>query len=83
MMRVGELLVIRRKDITTDSDDLAIFLSKRKNYQYREEQTVNFRKSGKITCPVSIKSKLLSFLPDSSDSQYPVIRRIISSKKSN
>ena len=33
--------------------------------------------------PVSITSKLLSFLLDSSDSQYPVIRRIISSKKGN
>ena len=50
MMRVGELLAIRRKDITIDSDRMAIFLSKRKNGQYREGHTVNFRKSGKITC---------------------------------
>ena len=83
MMRVGELLAIKRKDVTIDSDRMAIFLSKRKNDQYREGHTVNFRKSGKITCPVSITSKLLSFLPNSSDSSYPIIRRIISSKKGN
>ena len=48
MMRVGELLAIRRKDITIDSDNMAIFSSK----YLIEGHTANFRKSGKITCPI-------------------------------
>ena len=75
MLRCNELLGIRRKDISIyTTDHLTIFLIKCKNDQYREEHTVYLKKSEKVTCPVSITSRLISLLPDAEDLPYSIIR---------
>ena len=60
----GLLLSVRYKDINTEEHKMIIFISTRKNDQYREGHFSNIYESGKVTCPASITQKLVYLLPD-------------------
>ena len=77
-LRIGEILSIQVKHIQMSPPGMTIFLPKRKNDQFRSGSTVHIARSHKPTCPVAITERLLQMLPDSPDSNRPVVRRILS-----
>ena len=66
-------------DITLFTDQMCIFVPKRKNDQIREGHTSVIATSGKLTCPVSVPERLVSFLPEPRNPHCPLIRRIVKS----
>ena len=58
---------------------MSIYVSKRKNDQYREGNTILLAKSGKSTCQVSVTVRLLKCLKGSSP-KSPLLRCIVKSK---
>jgi integrase len=63
LMRVDEIIKVRRKDVVIVNDYMTVFCSRRKNDQLSKGHTIFFARSGKITCPVSITEQLLAKLP--------------------
>ena len=55
--RISELLSVKVKD--TSCDGMSIFVSQRKNDQFRERHTSIIARSSKVSCPVSISERLL------------------------
>jgi len=55
---------------------------KHKNDQYKDGHISVIARSWKPTCPVGVTERILSLLPDSSGSSYPIIRRIVNSRHS-
>ena len=78
--RMDEIRNLSVKDISICSEYMSVFIPKRKNDQYREGHTSLLTRSHKATCPVSITERLLKFLPLSSESSSPLVRRIVKSK---
>ena len=67
-------------DITLFTDRMSIFVPKRKNDQIREGHTSVIARSGKLTCPVAVTERLVSFLPEPRNPHCPLFRRIVKSK---
>ena len=80
LFRISELLSVKVKDITIVHDSMSIFVSKRKNDQFREGHTSIIARSGKVSCPVSITERLLVLLASPKESFSPVLRRIVRTK---
>ena len=78
--RIDEIRTLTVKDVSICDEYMKVFISKRKNDQYREGHTSFLARSHKSTCPVSITEKLLKLLPSTSDSSSPLVRRIVKSK---
>ena len=68
LFRVSELLNVSVKDVSTDDIGISVFISQRKNDQFREGHTSVIARSNKISCPVAITERILSLLPDVKDS---------------
>ena len=81
LFRVSELLNVRVKDVSIDDIGMSVFISQRKNDQFREGHKSVIARPNKISCPVAITEKILSLLPDAKDSCFTVLRRIVSTKK--
>ena len=77
--RISELLSVKVKD--TSGDGMSIFVSQRKNDQFRERHTTIIAGSSKVSCPVSITERLLALLACPKKSRSPVLRRIVPTKK--
>ena len=77
LFRISELLSVKIKEITTFHEGMSIFVSKRKNDQFREGHTSIIARSGKVSCPVSITERLLVLLASPKESCSPVLRRIV------
>ncbi|CAH3142377.1 unnamed protein product, partial [Pocillopora meandrina] len=75
LFRISELLSVKIIDITIVHDGMSIFVSKRKNDQFREGHTSIIARSGKVSCPVSITERLLVLLVSPKESCSPVLRR--------
>ena len=82
VFRISEVLSIRVRDVTIFDDFMKVYLIKRKNDQYRDGHVSVIAESRKPTCPVGITERILSLLPDSSGSSYPIVRRIVNSRHS-
>ena len=82
VFRISEVLSIRVRDVTIFDDFMKVYLIKRKNDQYRDGHVSVIARSQKPTCPVGITERILSLLPDSSGSSYPIVRRIVNSRHS-
>ena len=80
LFRISELLSVKIKDISISDDSMLIFVSKRKNDQFREGHTFIIARSSKVSCPVSITKRLLVLLASPKESYSPVLRRIVSTK---
>ena len=59
---------------------MSIFVSKRKNGQFREGHISIIARSGKVSCPVSITERLLVLLASPKESHSPVLRRVVRTK---
>ena len=77
--RMDEIRNLSVKDVSICSEYMSVFMPKRKNDQYREGHTSLLTRSHKATCPVSITERLLKLLPSSSESSFPLVRRIVKS----
>ena len=74
-LRISELLQLQVGHITVNHDDhMSLFLPKRKNDQFRKEQSVCIARTNKRTSPV-VGLRLQKF-GDKPDSPYPLVRRI-------
>ena len=82
VFRISEVLGVRVRDVSIFDDFMKVLLIMRKNDQYRDGHVSVIARSRKPTCPVGITDRVLSLLPDSSGSSYPIIRRIINSRHS-
>ena len=82
VFRIGEVLSIRVRDVSIFEDFMKVYLIKRKNDQYKDGHVSVIARSRKPTCPVGIIERILSLLPDSSGSGYPIVRRIVNSRHS-
>ena len=80
LFRISELLNVKVKDVSISSVGMSIFVSQRKNDQFREGHTSIIARSGKVSCPVAITERILALLADSKESDLPVLRRIVSTK---
>ena len=65
------------KDISISDVGMSIFVSQRKNDQFREGHTSIIARSSKVSCPLSITERLLALLASPKDSCSPVLRRIV------
>ena len=79
-MRIDEIISVIVMDIQFHSDQMTIFVPKRKNDKHRNGHSVDAAMSVKISCTVSLAKKLLSLLPEDESSVLPIIRRIACSK---
>ena len=70
------------RDVSIFDDFMKVYLVKRKNDQYRDGHFSVIARARKPTCPVGITERILSLLPDSSGSNYPIVRRIVNSRHS-
>ena len=77
LFRISELLNLKVKDISISCAGMTIFVSQRKNDQFREGHTSVIARSSKVSCPVAVTEKVLALLKDSKESCFPVIRRIV------
>lgn len=82
VFRISEVLSNRARDVTIFDDFMKVYLIKRENDQYRDGHVSVIARSRKPTCPVGIIERILSLLPDSSGSSYPIVRRIVNSRHS-
>ena len=80
LFRISELLSIKVKDISISGDGMSIFISQRKNDQFREGHTSLIARSSKVSCPVSITERLLALLASPKESCSPVLCRIVPTK---
>jgi len=80
LFRISELLSVKIKDISIVHDGMSIFVSKRKNNQFREGHTSTIARSCQVSCPVSITERLLVLLASLKESCSPVLRRIVRTK---
>ena len=80
LFRISELLSVKIKDISINGDGMSIFVSQRKNDQFREGHTSTIARSSKVSCPVSITERLLALLASPKESCSPVLRRIVPTK---
>ena len=80
LFRISELFSIKIKYITVVHDGMSIFVSKRKNDQFREGHASIIARSGRVSCPVSINERLLILLANLKESCSPVLRRIVRTK---
>ena len=81
LFRISELLNVRVKDVSISDVGMSLFVVQRKNDQFREGHTSLIARSSKTSCPVAITERILSLLPGTKDSCFPVVRRIVSTKK--
>ena len=81
LFRISELLSVKVRDISISGDEMSIFVSQRKNDQFRELHTTIIAASSKVSCPVSITERLLALLASPKKSCSPVLRRIVPTKK--
>ena len=72
LFRISELLSIKVKDISISGDGMPIFVSERRNDQFREGHTSLIARSSKVSCPVSITERLLALLASPKESCSPV-----------
>ena len=56
---------------------MSIFVSQRKNGQFREGHTSIIARSSKVSCPVSITERLLALLASPKESCSPILCRIV------
>ena len=56
---------------------MSIFVSQRKNDQFREGHTSVIARSSKVLCPVSITERLLALLASPKEYCSPILRRIV------
>ena len=82
VFRISEVLSIRVRGVSIFEDFMKVNLIKRKNDQYKDGHVSVIARSREPTCPVGISEKILSLLPDSSGSSYPIVRRIVNSRHS-
>ena len=80
LFRISELLSVKIKSISISDDGMSIFVSQRKNDQFREGHTSIIARSSKVSCPVSITEELLALLASPKESCSPVLRRIVRTK---
>ena len=80
LFRISELLSFKIKDISISHNGMSIFVSKRKNDQFREGLTSIIARSCKVSCPVSITERLPVLLASLKESCSPVLRRIVRTK---
>ena len=69
--RIDEFRNIGLRDISIHSDHMSLYVSQRKNDQYREGHTAFLARTGKVTCPVVVTERLIKLLPQSS-SAFPL-----------
>ena len=81
LFRNSELLSVKIKDISISGDGMSIFVSQRKNDQFRAGHTSFIARSSKVSCPVSINERLLALLASPKESCSLVLRRIVPTKK--
>ena len=80
LFRISELLSVKVKGISISDVGMSIFVSQRKNDQFREGHTSIIAGSSKVSCPVSITERLLALLASPKESCSPVLRRIVRTK---
>lgn len=81
LLRSAEMLSLKLRDISIYQDHMSIFISKRKNDQFRQGHTVFIARTGNQTCPVAITERYISML-GSVPSFQPLVCGIKRSKKS-
>ena len=79
VFRISEVLCIRVRDVSIFEDFTKVY---NKNDQYKDGHVSVIARSRKPTCTVGIYERILSLLPDSSGSSYPIVRRIVNSRHS-
>ena len=62
LFRISELLNLKVKDISIGCAGMTIFVSQRKNDQFREGHTSVIARSSKVSCPVALIEKVLALL---------------------
>ena len=82
VFRISEVLSIRVRDVSIFEDFMKVYLIKCKSDQYKDGHVSVIARSRKPTCPMGICERILSLLPDSSGSSYPIVRRIVNSRHS-
>ena len=75
--RVDKINSLILKDVAINGDHMKILVAKGKNDQYREGHTFYLSNSAKSTRRVATTEKLF---PQLSDSEYPLVRRIVKAK---
>ena len=75
LFQISELLSV--EDISISDDGMSIFVSQKKNDQFRERHTSIIARSSKVSCLVSITERLLALLASPKESCSPVLRRIV------
>ena len=80
LFRISELLSVKIKDISISGDGMSIFVSQRKDDQFREVHTSIIARYSKVSCPVSITERLLALFASPKEYCSPVLRRIVSTK---
>lgn len=78
--RIDELRKLTVRNVSVTETHMSIYITQRKNDQYRDGHTSLIARSGKATCPVGITERLLKSFPQDSDANAPFVRRIIKSK---
>ena len=82
VFRISEVLSTRVRGVAIFNSFMKVYLIKRKNDQYRDLHVSVIARSREPTLPVGITERMLSLLPDSSGSSYPIVRRIVNSRHS-
>ena len=77
---MGEIRPLSVKDVSLCSEYMSVFIPKHKNDQCRERYTSLIARYHKATCLVSITERLLKLLPSSTQSSFPLVRRLVKSK---
>lgn len=77
LFRISELLSVKIKDISISGDGMSIFVSQRKDDQFREVHTSIIARYSKVSCPVSITERLLALFASPKEYCSPVLRRIV------
>ena len=80
MRDFSELLSVKVRDISISCVGMSIFIFEYKNDQFCEGHTSFIARSGKVSCPVAI-TETIGLLSALNDSTFPVLRRIVSTKK--
>ncbi|CAH3104279.1 unnamed protein product [Pocillopora meandrina] len=77
---MGEIRALSVKDVSLCSEYMSVFIPKHKNDRCRERHTSLLARYHKATCLVYITERLLKLLPSSTQSSFPLVRRLVKSK---
>ena len=73
LFRISELLSVKIKDISISGDGMSIFVSQRKDDQFRGVHTSIIARYSKVSCPVSITERLLALFASPKEYCSPVL----------